>query len=45
MAHVNVEIHDIEAADEPAICTVIMNNGEECGREKPCRYHDDGGNE
>lgn len=35
------EEEDEEAAEEEATdyCTAELSSGEECGRERPCRYH------
>jgi len=30
-----------ESSDEPETCEVVMSNGDVCGRERPCGYHDD----
>jgi len=27
--------------EEPGTCEVVMSNGDVCGRERPCGYHDD----
>jgi hypothetical protein len=29
------------SASKDGVCEVVKSNGEECGREKPCQYHDD----
>jgi len=31
---------DPTVEDEPDICTVELSAGGECGRERPCPYHD-----
>ena len=34
---------DIDALLDAGTCEVIKADGDVCGREKPCRYHDDEG--
>lgn len=38
---VQTESETEDENDEPETCEVVMSNGEVCGRERPCGYHDD----
>jgi len=38
----NKDLEDLKgSASEENVCEVVKSDGEQCGREKPCPYHDD----
>lgn len=40
-ARYGLDLAAIRVEETPATCEVVKSDGEVCGRERPCRYHDE----